>query len=104
MSPMGYNRATNHMWFNEMKNKNVVMDYDVHNDAYSYDEDYSESSSEFMIAPSYTGGCIALSYAQESILSAIIRKLKSRLSSNYYVDENYGDGYNDCDGSIYNED
>lgn len=80
------------------------MDYDVHNDAYSYDEDYTESSSEFMVASSDVNGSIALSYAQETIMSAIIKKLKSRLFSNCYVDENYGDSYNDCDGSIYNED
>ena len=88
-----------------MKNKDVVMDYDVHNDAYSYDENYSESSSEFMIATSYTGGCISLTYAQESIKSAIIRKLKSRFCSNHNVDEYYGDGYNDCSyPEVYTED
>lgn len=65
------------MWFNELKSKSVVMDYDVHNDAYSYDEQYSEESSEFMVAPSYVNGDCTLSFAQESIISAIIKKIKS---------------------------
>ena len=54
------------------------MDYEAHNDAYSYDENYTESSSEFMVAPSYVDGDTALSYAQTSIMSTIIKKLKSR--------------------------
>lgn len=66
------------MWFDELKSKSVVMDYEVHNEAYSYDEDYTESSSEFFLAPS-VGDSIALTFAQESIMSAIIRKLKNRL-------------------------
>lgn len=56
------------MWFNELKSKSVVMDYDVHNDAYSYDEQYSEESSEFIVAPSYVNGDCTLSFAQESII------------------------------------
>jgi len=93
------------MWFNKTNNKNFDMNYDVYNDSYSYDESYSESSSEFMVAASNTDGSIALSYAQESIMSAIIKKLKSCFYANTYIDENYGDSYNDCSYSeVYNED
>lgn len=67
------------MWFDESKSKGVVMDYDVHNESSKYDEDYTESSSEFFLAPT-TDGSMALSFAQESIMSAIIRKLKNRLN------------------------
>ena len=66
------------MWFDDLKGESVVMDYEVHNEAYSYDEDYSESSSEFFLDPS-TGGSTALSFAQVSIMSAVIRKLKNCL-------------------------
>lgn len=92
------------MWFNDKKHKNMLMTYEVHNDAYSYDENYSESSTEFMIAPSYAGEGISLNYAKESIMSAIMNKLKSNFYENLYVDENYGDDYNDCSGGIYTED
>lgn len=66
------------MWFDELKGKSVVMDYDVHNDAYNYDEDYTESSSEFFLSPALGSGT-AVSFAQESIMSAILRKLKNCL-------------------------
>lgn len=93
------------MWFNKTKNSNLEMNYDVHNDSYGYDESYSESSTEFMTAPSYVGGSISLSYAQESIMSAIIKKLKNCFSTNNYVDENYNDSYNDCSyNEVYDED
>lgn len=52
------------------------MDYDVHNDAYSYDEEYSESSSEFFVVPSLVNGTGVVSFAQESIVNAIMQKLK----------------------------
>ena len=92
------------MWFNDKKNKNMLMTYEVYNDAYSYDENYSESSTEFMIASSYAGEGISLNYAKESIMSAIMNKLKSNFYENLYVDESYGDSYNDCSGGIYSED
>ena len=69
----------NIMWFDKSNDDRVLMDYDVHNDAYSYDEYYSESSSEFFEAPSLVNGAGVVSFAQESIINAIIRKLKDRL-------------------------
>ena len=68
----------NIMWFDKSNNDRVMRDYDVHNDAYSYDEDYSESSSEFFVAPSIVNGAGAVSFAQEAIINAIIKKLKKR--------------------------
>lgn len=83
------------MWFDALKNRNVVMNYEVHNDSGKYDEDYSESSSEFMVSPAYAGGS-PLSGAQESIISAIFNKLKNRI---------YADDYNDCSyPQVYDQD
>jgi len=65
------------MWFDKSNDESVLMDYDVYNDSYSYDEHYSESSTEFFIAPSLVAGNVACSFAQESIINAIIRKLKN---------------------------
>lgn len=80
------------MWFNETKLNNVMMDYDVHNDSGKYDEDYSESSSEFMVA--FPGaGAGALSYAQESIMSSIFKKLKNRIFASDYNDCSYPEVY-----------
>lgn len=68
----------NIMWIDKSNDDRVMMEYDVHNDAYSYDEDYSESSSEFFVAPSLVNVAGSVSFAQESIINAIIRKLKNR--------------------------
>ena len=65
------------MWFDELKGTSIVMDYDVYNESHGYDEYYSESPSEFFTAPS-VGEVGVLSYAQESILSAVLRKFRSR--------------------------
>ncbi len=64
------------MWFDKSNDDRVMMDYDVHNDAYSYDEEYSESSSEFFVVPSLVNGTGVVSFAQESIVNAIMQKLK----------------------------
>lgn len=93
------------MWFDELRNKNVVGTYEVHNDAYKYDEEYSEAPSEFFVSLPNSSGGVALSYAQESIMSAIIQKLKSCFNATKYIDENYGDSYNDCGyNEVYSED
>ena len=61
--------------------------YEVHNDAYKYDEHYSEAPSEFFLEPELVGvGCI--NYAKKSILSAILNKSRKIIGS-------YSD-YNDC--------
>lgn len=68
---------------------NTTLSYDVHNDSGKYDENYSESSSEFMVAAAGAG----FSHAQLSILSAIKNKIKGRYSSGDYNDCSYPQVY-----------
>ncbi len=48
---------------------------------------------------------VNMNYAQELILSDVIKKVQCNFNSNSYIDENYGDSYNDCSSNqIYSED
>ncbi len=70
---------------NAFSNKEYSLSYDVHNDAYTYDEYYSEGSSEFLLAPlleSYQN----INYAKRAILWEIYKK----------NNVNCYDDYNDC--------
>ena len=87
-----------------MSDNRNIQNYDVYNDSYTYDEHYSESSTEFLVSPKKKIVSLGKqprklrhNFAQKSILNMTRKKNmreKAVFEDSYAVV--YNDDYNDC--------